>query len=108
LFEIQAIKKMGFDIYFQSSDGTMQTPLISMSYSYNAFNHAFNPTFHEGKTGEELQQPLKAAIAKMNRMYHSLTESKDPLKAVPDNYVNFLNLILNYAKSHPTWLFHCE
>ncbi len=99
---------MGHDIYFQNSDGTMQTPIISMSYSYNAFYYVFNPTVYAGKTGEELQQPLKTSIAAMKRMYHSLTESKDPLKALPGNYVQFLTLIESYAKQHPTWTFYCE
>ena len=99
---------MGHDIYFQSSDGTMQTVRISMSYSYNTFYYIFNPTVHAGKTGEELQQPLKTSIAAMKRIYHTLTESKDPLKAVPGNYIGMLVLIENYAKLHPTWTFYCE
>ena len=99
---------MGQDIYFQSSDGTMQTPVISMSYSYNAFYYVFNPTLFSDKTGAEMQQPLHTAIASMKRIYSSLTESKDPLKAVPGNYVQFLTLIEIYAYGHPTWIFHCE
>lgn len=99
---------MGHTIYFQNTEKTQQTLLITMSYSFNAYYYLFNPTLHSEKTGTQLQQPLTDAIASMKRQYHTLTESKDPLKAVPGNYVQLLQLMLNYAKQHPTWVFHCE
>ena len=79
-----------------------------MSYSFNAYYRVFNPTLYGDKTGEQLQQPLTDAIASMKRQYHNLTESKDPLKAVPGNYVQLLQLIHGYAKQHPSWVFRCE
>jgi hypothetical protein len=99
---------MGHDIYFFNPETSDTTPTINVSYSFNCFYNTFNPTIHTKKKAREVIEPLKAAIAYMVRNYPSQTESKDPYKPVPGNYVQFLKLMLSYAEKHPDWTFYCE
>ena len=99
---------MGHGIYFFDAETSARSVAIQLSYSYNCFYNAFNPTVHTKKKARELVEPLKAAIAYMLRHYPSQTESKDPFKPVPGNYVQLLKLILSYAEKHPSWTFCCD
>jgi hypothetical protein len=100
--------KMGHDIYFFDPETSDRTAAIQVSYSFNCFYSAFNPTVHDKKKARDVIEPLKAAIAYMLRAYPLQQESKDPLKAVPGNYVQFLKLMLSYATKHPDWNFYCD
>jgi hypothetical protein len=99
---------MGHDLYFVCPTGTAQTGAINVSYSFNPFYYIFNPTTQKKATGAELTPILTDAINRMNRVFMTLEPSKDPLKAIPGNYSKVLNLLLAYAKEHPTWIFHCD
>ena len=99
---------MGHDLYFTCPSGTAQTSSINVSYSFNAFYYVFNPTAFKNATGADLAPTLVDAINRMNRFAGALETSKDPLKAVPGNYLKILQFLLDYAKAHPTWVFHCD
>lgn len=99
---------MGHDLTFVCPSGTAKTPAINVSYSFNAFYYIFNPTTQKNATGADLAPILTNAINRMNRIFMTLETSKDPLRAVPGNYNKVLTLLLTYAKSHPTWIFHCD
>jgi hypothetical protein len=107
MFEVQALK-MGYDIYFRSPDLLANTVVIHATYSFNVFYTIFNIPNFKGQTGDALQPQLKTAIAAMNKEYRILEQSKDPYKPTPGNYLQVLTILYNYAKLHPTWIFHCD
>jgi hypothetical protein len=96
---------MGYDVYFQSTDAHARTSILNLSYSYNAFYSVFNFTKYKGKTGAEMVEPFKAAIAELTRHYPTLATSKDPYKPLPGNYVAYLKMLQEFAEKHPTWIF---
>ncbi len=99
---------MGYDIFFTSVAESAQTVKMNISYSFNAFYRYFDMPRYRGKTAVEMIAPLEAGIAELKRVFHNLEITKDPLKATPGNYHQFLTYILHTAKMHPTWIFHCD
>ena len=99
---------MGYDVFFTSTTDSAQTPKFHFSYSFNAFYRYFDLPHYRNKPAAEMIEPLKRGIAELERVYHTLTASKNELTPTPGNYHAYLKVVLSYATMHPTWTFHCD